>query len=103
MTSQQTEQNKVLVRAYYEQVTNAATADLAVTGASSLLLPDFIFYPPNAAEGDAGLENHKEFLVWHHGVAPDQQFTPEEMLAEGDKVAVRFTTRGTQQGEFGGV
>jgi steroid delta-isomerase-like uncharacterized protein len=99
----QTDQNKTLVRRYYQEVANAATADIAKAGADRLLSNDFTFYPPNASEGEQGLDNHKEFLHWHHGVAPDQHWTPEDMIAEGDKVAVRFTTHGTQQGEFLGV
>jgi len=34
---------------------------------------------------------------------PDIQWTLEEMVAEGDKVAVRYTMRGTHQGVFLGV
>jgi steroid delta-isomerase-like uncharacterized protein len=98
-----TEQNKSLVRRYYEEVANARTPDRAGAAADGLLSTDFTFYPPNAAEGVQGLDNHKQFLRWHHGVAPDQQWTPEDMIAEADKVAVLFTTRGTQQGEFLGV
>ena len=34
---------------------------------------------------------------------PDIQWTLEEMVAEGDKVAARFTMRGTHRGTFFGV
>lgn len=34
---------------------------------------------------------------------PDIQWTLEEMIAEGDKVAARFTKRGTHQGVFSGI
>ena len=34
---------------------------------------------------------------------PDLRLTVEEMVAEGDRVSVRFTARGTHQGEFSGV
>lgn len=34
---------------------------------------------------------------------PDVQMTIEDMIAEGDKVAVRYTFRGTQQGETQGI
>jgi predicted ester cyclase len=34
------------------------------------------------------------------GSLPDIQWTLEEMIAEGDKVAARFTMRGTHRGTF---
>jgi steroid delta-isomerase-like uncharacterized protein len=34
---------------------------------------------------------------------PDIQWTLEDMITEGDKVAARFTMRGTHNGEFFGV
>lgn len=105
MTSSQTqvEYNKALVRPYYAEVANTTAPDTAIAGAERLLTSDFTFYTLNDAEGQSGLDVHKGFLVWHHGVSPDQQWTIEDMLAEGDKVAVRFTICGTQQGEFHGV
>jgi steroid delta-isomerase-like uncharacterized protein len=37
------------------------------------------------------------------GGFPDIQWTLEEMMAEGERVAARFTMRGTHQGTFFGV
>jgi steroid delta-isomerase-like uncharacterized protein len=37
------------------------------------------------------------------GGFPDIQWTLEEMIAEGDSVAARFTMRGTHRGPFFGV
>ena len=37
------------------------------------------------------------------GGFPDIQWTLEETIAEGDKVAARFTMRGTHNGTFYGV
>ena len=34
---------------------------------------------------------------------PDIQWTIEDMITENDKVAIRFTMRGTHQGTFFGV
>ncbi len=33
----------------------------------------------------------------------DLHVTIEDMVAEGDKVVIRFTTHGTQQGALGGI
>jgi predicted ester cyclase len=34
---------------------------------------------------------------------PDQHYTVEELIAEGDKVVCRFTFRATHQGDFMGI
>jgi predicted ester cyclase len=34
---------------------------------------------------------------------PDLRVTIEDMIAEGDKVVIRFTTHGTQQGALGSI
>jgi predicted ester cyclase len=36
-------------------------------------------------------------------LSPDLHVTIDEMVAEGDRVALRFTSQGTQQGAFGGL
>jgi predicted ester cyclase len=38
-----------------------------------------------------------------HTAFPDLHFTLEDMIAEGDKVAYRFTARGTHMGDFLGI
>jgi predicted ester cyclase len=35
--------------------------------------------------------------------SPDVHFTADDSIAEGDKVAARFTMRGTQRDEFMGI
>ena len=37
------------------------------------------------------------------GGFPDIQWTVEELISEGDKLAARFTMRGTHRGQFMGV
>jgi steroid delta-isomerase-like uncharacterized protein len=52
------------------------------------------FYGPGGA---------KQFVSQVHKAFPDFRFTIEDQIAEGDKVATRWTARGTHQGEFQGV
>lgn len=42
-------------------------------------------------------------IAMMRGGFPDIQWTLEEMVAEGDKVAAHFTMRGTHRGTFFGV
>ena len=50
-----------------------------------------------------GLQAYKQFLSVLFTAFPDLQCTIEYMIAEGDTVVVRYTTRGTHQGTFRGI
>lgn len=97
------EENKALVRRYYSDFTSEANTEAAAHVADQILASNFAFYALNNVQGSHGLDRHKQFLVWHHGVTPDEYWTVEELVAEGNTVASRFMLRGTQQGEFMGV
>ena len=51
----------------------------------------------------AGIEGTKQFIIMYLTAFPDLHFTVEDMIAEGDKVVARLTTRGTQLGTFMGI
>ena len=46
---------------------------------------------------------HEQFATLFYRAFPDLYHTVDETIAEGDRVVVRFTLRGTQSGEFMGV
>ena len=50
-----------------------------------------------------GREGYKRALEMVFAAFPDVQLTIEDLIAEGDLVAERWTMRGTQQGEFMGM
>jgi steroid delta-isomerase-like uncharacterized protein len=93
-----TEDNKNLVRRYMEVDVNEAN----IEAANELVTRDFLFhFPGSPAPMDrAGLA--QTTLLFHAGF-PDQHTTVDDILAEGDKVAARFTFRGTQTGAFQGI
>jgi len=93
-----TEENKALVRRFYAEVLNGK--DMAA--ADEILDAGFV---DHAAPPHPGTD--REFLhgFWPHvwRVAfPDWQINPEDMVAEGDKVSVRYTADGTHSGDFMG-
>ena len=45
------------------------------------------------------MEGAKQFAADFRQAFPDLQTTIEDMVAEGDKVVIRFSARGTHQGE----
>ena len=56
--------------------------------------------PEEPVQGPAGVAEYVGRL--REGV-PDLTITVEEQIAEGDKVATRWTARGTQEGELMGI
>jgi len=48
-------------------------------------------------------EGGKQIVRAIKSAFPDVQFTADDVLAEGDRVAARFTMNGTHRGEFMGV
>jgi len=91
-----TEDNKAHVRRGFEAVNQK---NLAVF--DELLTPDVVFH--NASTTMQGLEAYKQFLSMYITAFPDLQFTVEDMIAEGDRVVARCTTRGTHQGALMGI
>lgn len=58
---------------------------------------------PNSPEDIRGTEAWKTFLKDFYQAFPDFLDAIAFQIAEGDKVATRFTSRGTQKGEIMGV
>jgi predicted ester cyclase len=50
-----------------------------------------------------GIEAYKQFASGFFRAFPDLQTTLEDLIAEGDKVAVHRTWRGTHTGDFQGI
>ena len=50
-----------------------------------------------------GIEGFKKSMTEFFDAFPDQHFTIDDIFAEGDKVAVRYTITGTHKGNFMGV
>src|SRR5689334_6918095 len=48
-------------------------------------------------------EGVQRLIMMYHQAFPDLQFKVEDLIAEGDKVVCRLTTRGTHKGEFMGI
>jgi predicted SnoaL-like aldol condensation-catalyzing enzyme len=89
--------NKALTRRFYEQVLNGRQAhvidEIAVIGYDE---HDPL---PGQGEGREGLKNRVNMLV--EGLAPT--FTIEDLIAEGDRVVVRWTNSGRHVGDFLGA
>ena len=85
--------NKAVIRTYVETVFNQQQLDRA----GELVAPDFVDHA--ALPGRApGLEGVKQKWAMYLAGLPDLRVTIEELVAEGDKVAVRRSYAGTHRG-----
>ena len=89
-----TEQNKILVQRFYDEILNGRSLYVA----DEILSPDYIDH----SAGAPGLGNFKTYLAMITSVFPDIKVTVEDLFADGDKAAVRLTIHGTQLGSFRG-
>ncbi|MFL5662186.1 MAG: ester cyclase [Ktedonobacteraceae bacterium] len=53
--------------------------------------------------GQVGLNDLKAFAASLRGTFPDWYSTTDELMAEGARIAERWTGQGTHQGEFQGI
>jgi steroid delta-isomerase-like uncharacterized protein len=97
MSEQVSQQNKTLARRWFDELFSRGDLDAA----NEILSADFVDHLTGGDE--RGLEELKHYVIMYRSAFPDIQDTVEEVVAEGDKVVVRWTSRGTHQGEFMGV
>jgi steroid delta-isomerase-like uncharacterized protein len=92
------EENKAIARRYIEEVWNQG--NLAVL--DELLTPDFVIHYPLAPvpPGPEGAKTHTAPLLKGF---PDARHTIEDLVAEGDRVAIRTHWTGTHQNEYRGI
>ncbi|KJK26043.1 ester cyclase [Burkholderiaceae bacterium 16] len=90
--------NKLIMGSFTEFINSASE-----TLAEELIASDAIFHVPGRTEPMRGPAGYIAIIAMMRNGFPDIRWTLEEMIAEGDKVAARFTMRGTHQGTFFGV
>jgi steroid delta-isomerase-like uncharacterized protein len=96
--SDETEQNKQVVRRFIEEVQNEKNWDAF----DELHQPDFVNLsaPPGMPNDLAG---GRMFLGAFLNAFPDSQFAVDDMIAEGDRVVTKKTFTGTHTAEFMGI
>src|SRR5207342_706125 len=92
------ENNKQLMNRFVEFI-NTASEQLA----GELISPNAIFYVPGQPEPMRGPDGYLAIIGMMRSGFPDIQWTLDDVVAEGDKVAARFTMRGTHSDTFFGV
>jgi steroid delta-isomerase-like uncharacterized protein len=87
------EANKALIRHVFEDVIPAGDP----TAMRNLVVADFLDHDPLPGQ-PAGVEGAEYVVSTMHGAHPDLQFGIDDLIAEGDRVTIRWTLRATNTG-----
>jgi predicted ester cyclase len=89
------EQNADLVRSWYEAVWDQRDLDLI----DDILAPNYVRYRAGVPfDNESGTADDRAFVEALLAEFPDIKFSVEDLLVDGDKVAVRTIATGTQMG-----
>ncbi len=91
------ENNKALVLRFFELGPSGGN----MNAANALLSPDFTMHTPLPAS--PGIKGINEVVAACRAAFEHLSVTVEDLVADGDKVAARFTARGVHKGEFMGL
>jgi predicted ester cyclase len=94
-----TEDNKALMRRFIEAVFNKKN----LSALEEFIAPNHIDHSAAAAGLPVGPAGSRQAIGMMLTGFPDLHVTVEDMIVEGDKVVVRMTMRGAQQGALGSI
>jgi predicted SnoaL-like aldol condensation-catalyzing enzyme len=87
-----TEQNKAIVSRIWQEIFNEGNLDLI----DQLYDPSYLYHGPGGKELK-GLEDLRQYTRQLRTLMPDVHFSLDDIIAEGDKVAVRWTMTATYE------
>lgn len=91
------EKNKATIRRVFEEIFNKGNLSIA----GEMIAPEWVYHGPLGEF--KGVEGFKQIVGGVRQAFPDVHMTIDDMVAEGDKLAIRFTITGTSKGEFRGI
>jgi steroid delta-isomerase-like uncharacterized protein len=95
MTS--TDQNKAIVRRYYDEVLNQGRWETV----QEIFDPAFLSHAPGVIT--VNLDRYQQLAHESRTAFPDLHVTIDDQIAEGDKVVTRWTAHATHQGPMMGI
>jgi steroid delta-isomerase-like uncharacterized protein len=93
------ESNKALFRRYFDEGTNRGNLDVV----EELFAPDYKHHDPANPDVIVGNEGVRRHIQTLRGAFPDITFQIEDMVAQGDKVVIRWTANVTHTGDYFGI
>src|SRR5918997_241794 len=91
------EENKALVRRFYEEVWNKGNLDAAY----DVFADDYVRHDLRPGDAPAGPEGQKLVAGMFRAAFPDVHLSVEFMVAEANMVVARWTMSGTHRGAWG--
>jgi steroid delta-isomerase-like uncharacterized protein len=93
------EESKALIQRFVEEAFNKGNVDVA----NEVYASAFVAHDPTIPGGQGSPEQVKQFVNTYLSAFPDGHTTVENLISDGEKVAYRWTFRGTHQGELMGI
>nr|WP_293838808.1 ester cyclase [uncultured Arsenicibacter sp.] len=90
--------NKQLVSRYFDVIINQQKPELL----GEVFSQDYVYKSLEDGSEIKGIKQLYDFLPYFFKAFPDIHYTIDQIIAEGDKVVVQATARGTQKGDFWG-
>ena len=91
------EDNRTLVRRFYDQVWNRGNVEVA----NEVFAPDYIRHDLRPTEALPGGPGQAKIAADFRAAFPDLRMEVDLLLAQEDLVAARWTTEGTNTGAWG--
>jgi len=95
VTASSPENGRTMARRFTEELWDKG--ELAV--ADEIIVPDFVDHDPVSGQ-IAGLQGYKEMVGAFRAAFPDLRVKNEDVIVAEDKVVVRWTARGTHNGQL---
>ena len=92
-----TEANKNLVRKLFDECFNQRAFALV----DELVAPDFVGHFLGGSPAMQGREGFRDWMTGVFAAFPDWRGALDDVIAEGDRVAFRWTVEGTPEGQAG--
>jgi steroid delta-isomerase-like uncharacterized protein len=93
------EQNKSIVRRWVESAWNHGDFGML----NEAYLPNYVLHDPQSPAPVSGPQALREYITAYRTAFPDLHMTVEDIVAEGDRVAWRFRSTGTQTGTLANI
>jgi predicted ester cyclase len=92
------ESSKAVCRRLIDEVVNQGN----LTAVDELVSPSYVYHGPGGLEL-RGIDGFKQLVTLYRTAYPDLRITIDDIVAEGETVAMRWTGRGTHLGDLSGI